>query len=401
MGESCGGSGSRIAPVDLHRAARARPIFSFGDTRIHYGKRAFLNVLCVIMQSLIHTFRRRQPICIALVCAAVLCLPVVFSARAQEVPGVVVAAVTRLPFPLTVEALGTARANESVEIRPKITETVTAIRFDEGQFVSAGDVLIEMQDAQARAAVAAARAALLDSESKYQRNQELVRSDLVSASQLESSAARRDADRAALDAAEARLADTVLRAPFGGRLGLRRVSLGSLVAPSTVITTLDDTDIIKLDFDVPETALSHLALGLPVVARSAAWPDDTFEGTVASIDTRVDPVSRTLTVRARVPNPRHLLRPGMFLTVELLRRDVTTLMVPEQALVPEQSRQYLLLVDGEGTISRREVVVGRRRPGQVEIMEGVAEGEIVVVEGTQKARVDSRVRVIKQLEVTP
>lgn len=318
-----------------------------------------------------------------------------------ELPSVIVAQVTRVAFPLTVEALGTARANESVTVRPKITETVTAIRFEEGEYVKAGQVLVELEDAEARAAVAAAKAALIDSEAKYERNQQLFKTDVVSESEVETSAARRDADRAALDAAEARLADTVVRAPFAGRVGLRRVSLGSLVSPQTVITTLDDTDTIKLDFDVPETVLGRIERGLPVVARSAAWRDEIFEGSVASVDTRVDPVSRTLTVRALVPNPDHLLRPGMFLTVELLRRDVTALMIPEQCIVPEQSKQFVLVVGGEGVVSRREIQVGRRRPGQVEVLAGVEAGDLVIAEGTQKVRDGSRVNVIRQLEVTP
>jgi membrane fusion protein (multidrug efflux system) len=267
--------------------------------------------------------------------------------------------------------------------------------------VSADQVLIELEDAEARAGVAAAKAALLDSESKFQRTQELFRSDLVPESQVETSGAQRDADRAALDAAQARLADTVVRAPFAGRVGLRRISLGSLVGPSTVITTLDDTDTIKLDFDVPETALSYLDTGLPVVAYSAAWPDVTFQGKVASIDTRVDPVSRTLSVRALIPNPEHQLRPGMFLRVELLRQDVTALLIPEQAIVPEQSRQYVFVVGNDNLVSKREVRLGRRRPGQVEVLDGVEEGELVVVEGTQKAKPGAPVTVIQRLEVTP
>lgn len=337
----------------------------------------------------------------ALALTAFLSLTLALPAGAQSPPGVIVAPVTRIAFPLTVEALGTARANESVEIRPKITETVTAIRFEEGEYVDAGQVLVELEDAEARAAVAAARANMLDSESKYQRAQELFRSDLVPASQVETAEARRDADRAAFDAAEARLRDTVVRTPFAGRVGLRRVSLGSLVAPSTIITTLDDTDTIKLDFDVPETALGHLATGLPVVSRSAAWPDVTFEGTVASIDTRVDPVSRTLTVRALLPNDEHRLRPGMFLTVELLRRDVTALMIPEQAIVPEQSRQFVLVVGEDRVVSKREVTIGRRRPGQVEVVSGVEAGDVVVVEGTQKARPGSTVEILETRDVTP
>ncbi len=320
---------------------------------------------------------------------------------AQDPPGVVVAAATRIDFPLTVEALGTARANESVEIRAKITEMVTAIRFEEGQSVTAGQVLVVLEDAEARASVASAKAALLDSESKYRRNQELFRSNLIPESQVETSAARRDADQAALEAAEARLANTVVRAPFAGRVGLRRISLGSLVAPSVVITTLDDTDTMKLDFDVPETALSHLATGLPIVARSAAWPESTFEGTVASIDTRVDPVSRTVTVRALVPNRKRLLRPGMFLTVALQRRDVTALMIPEEAVVPEQSRQFVLVVGDDDMVSKQEVKLGRRRPGQVEVVGGIEAGQRVVVEGTQKAKPGSAVQVIETRELAP
>ncbi|HPF69471.1 MAG TPA: efflux RND transporter periplasmic adaptor subunit [Candidatus Krumholzibacteria bacterium] len=316
-------------------------------------------------------------------------------------PPVVVARAVEVSFPLTVQALGNARANESVEIRPRISQTVTAIRFDEGQDVAAGDVLVELENAEALAAVAEAKAALADAESKFQRGQELFRLELASAAELEQLEARRDADRAGLAAADARLAETVVRAPFAGRTGLRRVSLGSLVGPTTVITTLDDTDPVKVDFDVPETAIARVAVGLPVEARSAAWPDTVFHGAVMSIDTRIDRVSRTLTVRALVPNPRGLLRPGMFLTVELLRRDVTALVVPEEALVPEQSRQFVLVVGDDGTVERREVTLGRRRPGQVEIVRGLAAGERVVVEGTQKARPGQPVEVVGEAEVRP
>jgi membrane fusion protein (multidrug efflux system) len=295
-----------------------------------------------------------------------------------------------------VEAIGTTRANESVEIRPHITEAVRGIHFEEGQEVDAGDILVELHDAQALASVAAARASLVESTSRHRRGEELYAGDLIPASELELLAARRDADRAALDAAEARLAESVIRAPFSGRVGLRRVSPGSLVTPSTIITTLDDTETIKLDFDVPETALSLLANDLPIRARSAAWPDSAFVGRVVSVDTRVDPVSRSVTVRARIPNPTGLLRAGMFLTVEIVREGVTALLVPEEAIVPERSQQFVLVVDETGTVEKREVQVGRRRPGQVEIVQGLRAGERVVVEGTQKARpggtVEARLR---------
>jgi membrane fusion protein (multidrug efflux system) len=334
---------------------------------------------------------------VLLVALALLASP---EARAEG-PAVIVAEATVLSFPLTVEALGTARANESVEIRPQISQRITAIRFEEGAAVQAGDVLVQLRDAEPRAAVSAARAALVESEGQLRRARQLIETRAISAADLEQRTARRDADRAALDTAEVMLTDTVVRAPFAGRVGLRRVSLGSLVTPETVITTLDDTDPMKLDFDVPETALARLEPGLPVKARSAAFPDRVFEGVVASIDTRVDPVSRTLTVRALLSNEEERLLPGMFLTVQLLREDVSALLIPEQAIVPEQSRQYVWVMDGDGRVSKREVRTGRRRPGLVEVLSGLAAGERVIVEGTQKARPGATVDVVGTLPVGP
>lgn len=315
-----------------------------------------------------------------------------------ESPGVVVAEARLLPFPLTVEGLGTARANEAVEIRPQISEVVTAIHFTGGERVAAEQVLITLDDTEVRASVAAARAALVESEAQLSRARELAKTSALARSELERRLAVRDADRAALDAALARLADTVVRAPFAGRVGLRRVSPGSLVTPATVVTTLDDTDVIKLDFDIPETELARLAEGLAVEARSAAWPGTTFRGEVASLDTRVDPVSRSLTVRALLPNPDGRLRPGMLLSVALLREDVQALMVPEQAIVPDQSRQFALVVGPGGVVEEREVRTGRRRPGEVEILSGLSEGERVVAEGTQHAIPGAAVRVMGTLE---
>lgn len=314
-------------------------------------------------------------------------------------PGVVIAEATELSFPLVVEAVGTARANESIEVRPKLSEMVSAIRFEEGEEVAAGEVLVELQDTQARAAVAQAKAELVDSQSQFRRAQELYETQAVSASQLEQLEAERDADRAALDAAQARLADTVIRAPFGGHVGLRRISTGSLVGPDTVITTLDDTDPIKIDFDVPETAIARLSRGLRFEARSAAYPEERFEGRVISVDTRVDPVSRSIAVRGQIPNPDGLLRAGMFLSVRLIKDDVAAVMLPEQAIFLEESRQFVYVLDAEEVVARREVRTGRRRPGQVEIVEGIRAGERVIVEGLQKAREGEPVEVLRTLSL--
>jgi membrane fusion protein (multidrug efflux system) len=318
----------------------------------------------------------------------------------SDAPGVIVAEAQERVFPLTIEALGTARANESVEIRPLVSQRIVAIRFEDGERIEAGRILVELQNAEARADVASAKATLSESENQLRRAQQLFKTKAVSESQLDQRLTRRDADRAVLDAARSRLADTTVRAPFAGLAGLRNVSLGSYVTPETVITTLDDTEIIKLDFSVPETLLSRIESGVPVIARSAAWPDAVFEGQITSMDSRVDPVSRTLTVRALLDNEDGRLRPGMFLTVSVLRDDIVALVIPETAIVPERSSQFVLVVGEDSLIERRQVRTGRRRPGFVEITHGLAAGEVVVVEGTQKALPGEAVKIIERLPRT-
>jgi membrane fusion protein (multidrug efflux system) len=295
----------------------------------------------------------------------------------------------RLSFEL--EALGTAGANESVNITAKVANQVTAVRFSEGQQVRRGEVLVELDGAQERADLAVAEAALAESRSQFNRSRELYTTKVLSDQQLEQIEATFKANEARVTSARSRVGDTVVRAPFDGRVGLRRVSVGSLISPGTVITTLDDTSTIKLDFTIPETFLSVVKPGLEIAARSVAYPDSTFDGRVSSVDTRIDPATRSVTVRALLPNPQGLLKPGMFLTVRLSRGAVDALLVPEQALVPEQGDVFVFVV-ADGVAEKRRVRIGQRRVGDVQIVEGLAEGELVVTEGTQKLRDGAAVR---------
>ncbi|NCW56093.1 MAG: efflux RND transporter periplasmic adaptor subunit [Gammaproteobacteria bacterium] len=288
-------------------------------------------------------------------------------------------------------ALGTARANEAVEITAKTSNIVAAIRFSDGGRVAKGAVLVELDSAQARADLAAAQAALTESNSQYQRAMELLPTQSLSKSQFDQIVATRAANAARVDAAKARLEDTVIRAPFGGRVGLRRVSVGSLISPGTVITTLDDTSVIKVDFAIPENNLTALRVGLPVTAGSTAYQGRTFKGRVTSLDSRIDATSRAVLVRAEIPNGDGALKPGMFLNVELLRDQRNGIVIPEESLVPEQNRQYVYVVVN-GNAQKREVRTGLRRPGSVEIVEGLAQGERIVVEGTVKLREGGPVR---------
>lgn len=288
-------------------------------------------------------------------------------------------------------ALGTASANEAIEVTAKGANIVAVVRFADGERVTRGQVLVELDGAQVRAELAAAVAALTESERQFDRAQELLPTQALSKSQYDQIVATKNANAARVDAARARAEDTVIRAPFAGRVGLRRVSVGSLISPGTLITTLDDTSIIKLDFAVPEAQLTALREGLAITASAGAYPGREFAGRVTSVDSRVDPTSRSVLVRAALPNPDGALKPGMFLNVSLLRDPRTAVVIPEEALVPEQAKQYVFVVRGT-MAEKREVRIGARRPGSVEVLEGLKAGERVVIEGTVKLRDSGPVR---------
>lgn len=309
----------------------------------------------------------------------------------QQAVVVVAAPARREAISVGIEALGTANANESVEVTSKTSNIVTAIHFADGQQVRAGDVLVELDRAQAAAELAAATADYTESRNSYNRSRELLATAALSKAQHEQLEATMKANEARVDAAKAKVADAYIRAPFSGRVGLRRVSLGKLINPGTVITTLDDTSSMKVDFSVPDIYVGALREGLALVARSSAYPGRDFSGRVLSVDSRIDPLTRAVTVRAMLPNRDAALKPGMFLTVELAREQRPALLIPEEALVPEQARQFVYVV-ADGSVSKREVQIGRRAPGRVEIAQGLREGERVVTEGTLKLREGTPVR---------
>jgi membrane fusion protein (multidrug efflux system) len=311
---------------------------------------------------------------------------------------VVTAAVRATVLTRALSAVGTAQANEAVNITSKTSNIVSRVHFTDGQPVQMGEILVELDSAQARADLAVAQAAVTESTSQYQRSKELLNTQAVSKSQFDQLVATKQANEARLSAARARLEDTVIRAPFSGRVGLRKVSVGSLISPGALITTLDDTSIIKLDFSVPENVVASLRDGLTVKAKSNAYPGRVFTGRVSSVDSRIDPTSRSVAVRALVPNSDGALRPGLFMTVDLESESRTALVIPEEALVPEKSSQYVFIVR-DGVASKREVTIGARQPGSVEVLAGLAAGDRVIVEGTIKARDGGPVRDTAAAEV--
>lgn len=291
----------------------------------------------------------------------------------------------------SVQALGTAKANESLTITAKVSETVQKVGFDSGDFVEAGQVLVDLTGKVQIAGLEEARAAYKEAEQQLKRGEELAARHLVSGSQIDTQRATRDAARARMDQVRAQLSDRVITAPFDGVLGLRQVSPGALVTPGTAITTLDDVSIIKLDFSVPETLIAALVPGQEVAAHSAAYPAELFSGVLRTIDSRVDPVTRSVMVRAEIPNPERRLRPGMLLTVDVRRAPRQALALPELALLQIGRNSFVFRVAADGSVAQVPVMIGARERGRVEIVDGVAAGDRVVVEGTVKLRPGAKV----------
>ncbi len=298
----------------------------------------------------------------------------------MKVSVVSVAAETR-EFTDIVEALGTARAAESVTLTPRVSDTVRSVKFDDGDIVSKGDVLVLLADDEEHAQLREAEANLLEAGRAFKRIENLVKQGNASGAALDTERRRMAEAQFRLDAANARLADQQVVAPFDGMLGLRQISEGSLVTPSTAITTIDAIDVINLDFSVPERFIATLAPGQSVSAKVSAYPGRLFEGTVKTIASRVDPVTRSVVVRAAISNKDKALRPGLLMTVEVINRSWQAIGVPEEAIVPTGGRDYVFIVQGEEAL-RRQVELGLRRPGYVEVLSGIEPGERVVTQGT-------------------
>ena len=282
-----------------------------------------------------------------------------------------------------VEALGTARARESVTIASRVTDTVEAVHFEDGDVVKAGDLLVELIATEEQAQLKEARGNMLEANRNFSRTQDLLSRGNTTEALLDEARRRRDESASRLAAAEARIADRQIRAPFDGLLGLRQVSAGSLVTTNSRITTIDAIDVINLDFAVPERFIAVLGRGQMVEAKVEAYPGRLFEGRVKTIDSRVDPATRSVVVRAEIDNQDLLLRPGMLMTVEVTSRVWTGLSVPEQSVVPQAGQDYVYVVAGDEA-ERRPVSLGARVPGFVEVTSGLTAGEPVVIEGTQR-----------------
>lgn len=297
-----------------------------------------------------------------------------------------------------VEAIGTTRANESVTITAKVTDSIRHVRFEDGDFVNQGDILVELTNEEQTALLKEAEANLRDAETQYNRLADLLEAQSIPASDVDEAQARLFGASARFDAIVARIDDRLIRAPFKGLLGFRQVSAGTLITPGTPITTLDDVSVIKLDFPLPEVHLGVVHPGLELTAGSAAFPGTTFTAAVRTVGSRVDPVTRAVPVRAHIDNPDALLRPGMLMTVRLTTASRRALMVPETALVQRATDTFVYVLanesgDSTSRATMTAIDLGIRRDGWAEARSGLSPGQQVIVDGLIKVSDGATVRV--------
>ncbi|MBX9616042.1 MAG: efflux RND transporter periplasmic adaptor subunit [Caulobacteraceae bacterium] len=300
------------------------------------------------------------------------------------------------PFSDQINVLGVARGRRSVNITSATSQLITAVMFRDGQRVSAGTPLVQLQAAEEDASIIQARANVVQAEREYERYRVLAERGVAPRVTAEQAETRLASARAALAAADARRGDSLIRAPFAGTLGLSTVTPGTLISPGAVITTLDDTDVIRVDFPVPERYLSVLRQGLPITATADAYGDDTFSGRIALVDTRINETTRAVTARAEFPNPGGRIRPGMLMRVGIQQGLRQATSVPESAIQYEGEGAFVYrIAPGENgsTAQRVEVETGAVESGFVEVVSGLSANDRVVGSGLNRIQPNAPIRV--------
>jgi len=298
-------------------------------------------------------------------------------------------------------AVGTLRADEAVTIRPEIAGRVVEIRFNEGQSVARGSLLVKLDQAELAAVLASSASQAQLDKQRLERSEDLFKKSFISQQALDESRSNYLRSLAKQKEDEAKLAKTEMRASFPGVAGLRQVSEGQYVAAGTDIARLEKIDALKLDFRIPESYIGKLKAGQPVKVLVDAYPEKAFSGSVYAIEPGVDDQTRTILLRARVANAEMKLRPGMFARVQVqLGVREQAVWIPEAAIVPRGQDLFVFRVaaaqDSGGKVELVKVQTGSRKVGEVEIVKGLAAGDLVVTEGVQKIGPGSAVTLMKE-----
>lgn len=312
-----------------------------------------------------------------------------------EVPQVSLVNPVIRTFTERLELLGVAKGRQSVTLSAATTQLVSRVLFTPGQTVARGQVLLELKSNEQDAALAQAQAREVQARRAYDRWRTLGEQGYASTAAVDQFEAAWKAARADVGAAEARLGDRVIRAPFAGVVGLSDIAPGAVINPGAAIVTLDDLSAVRVDFQVPDRFLSSVREGQTLTATVDAWPDARFSGRIIRLDTRIDERTRALTARSEFPSAEGRLRPGMMLRVGVSQGARSALALPESAVaVQGDGASVFVVVEAAGriTVQQRPVTAGLRQDGWVEILDGVTPADRVVADGLNRVQSGQPVR---------
>ena len=284
--------------------------------------------------------------------------------------------------------VGSMTPKEFVEIKSEVPGVIEAVHFEEGQSVSTGDVLVELDKTKLVAQLEQVKADLDQNKIDFEVNSQLFKQKAVSEQEYNRSEALLKSSQALFELRSRQLQDATLVAPFSGTVGERNFSIGQLISPQNIVTHLVALDPIDLEFQLPEKFLNKVSIGQNVEVQVRSWPEESFRGRVHFIAPYVDPNTRTVTVKAVLDNEGHKLKPGMFCKIFLEVDKVQgAFLIPESAIfrVINQKQASVFKVNSENKCEMVMIEMGKRLPGMIRVTDGVSEGDRVLVEGIQKA----------------
>lgn len=299
-----------------------------------------------------------------------------------------------------VKAVGSLQALNAVELTTEVSGRVVELNLEAGQRVAEGDLLLRLDDRQARADLQVINAQLADARRQLERAQRLRSNNSISQSQVDELRTLVDVAEAQRQAARVRLENHRIKAPFSGIVGLSDISVGAYLPAGAPVTTLDTTERMELQFAIPERFLGAVSLGQQVTGSSPAYPDRRFSGELVELGSRVSELSRSLPVRALIANPGGLLRPGQFMSATLTLRERQALVIPEQAVMIRGDEQYVFIAR-DGIARRQSVTLGARTPGLVEVAQGLEADDPVIVTGQDRLSSGDRIRILDDDNAIP
>jgi len=299
-----------------------------------------------------------------------------------------------------VRAVGSLKAVSAVKLTTETSGRVVGINLKSGRPIKQGDLLLRLDDRQARADLGVIEAQLADARRQYERARSLRDNNSISQSFVDELRTAVEVSEAQRTAAQVRLENHRIEAPFSGVAGLSDISIGAYITAGTTITTLDATSPMELNFSIPERFLGQINPGQKVQGSSPAYPDQAFIGELVELGSRIDELSRSLPVRALIDNTEGRLRPGQFMSVSLTLRERQALVIPEQAVMVRGAEQYVFVAE-DGIARRVPVTVGSRMPGRVEIAKGLTAEDQVVVTGQDRLSSGERIRVTDDENAIP